>query len=113
MSRKLLDLNPLTGERVVFEYDTQTDKMRLTHEQDVQSIIDGNKRLANDESLSRKGIKNDWWHYATIPNVVAMKWLQEKGVDVHNPAHKQSVFKLLNDPEYKYLKTTTLTHNGN
>jgi hypothetical protein len=110
--RKLLDFNPLTGERCIFEADAQTNTMRLTHEQDIGDILDGNKRLANNEDLSRKGIKRDMWHYATVPNAVALKWKQEKGVDVFNPEHRKAMFKLLNDPEYRYLKTTALTHGG-
>ncbi len=110
--KKLLDYNPLTGESVTFEANAIEGKMRITHEQDVSAIIDGNKRLANNVDFSRRGIKNDMWHYATIPNVVAMKWLNEKGVDIFNKDHRKKVFALLNDPEYTYLKTTTLTHNG-
>ena len=110
--RRVLDYNPLTGERVLFEYERDTDRMRITHEQDVQAILDANKRMQANESLTRKGIKNDMWHYATIPNVVAMKWLQEHGVDINNPGHRKKMFSLLNQPEYKYLKTTTLTHGG-
>lgn len=110
--RKLLDYNPLTGERCIFEADGEANTMRLTHEQDVSAILDANKALANNEGLSRRGIKNDFWHYATIPNVVQMKWLNEHGVDVHNRDHRKRMFALLNSPEYKYLKTTTLHHGG-
>ena len=108
--RKLLDFNPLTGERAVWESDG--DKFRIVHEQDVTGIIDGNKRLANDEMYSRKHLKNDMLHYATIPNVVALKWKQEHGVDIFEKNDRKKVFSLLNSPEYKYLKTTTLTHGG-
>lgn len=108
--RKLLDHNPLTGERVIFE--SGAGKMRLVHEQDVGEILDGNRRLANNVDLSKRGIKKDMWHYATIPNIVALKWKQEKGVDIFDPSHRKAMFKLLNDPEYAYLKTTTLTHGG-
>lgn len=110
MLRKLLDHNPLTGESVVFEADGA--KVTLTHEQNVESILDANKRLANDQSASRKGIKNEMWHYATIPNVVALKWKLELGVDIFDPSHRKAMFRLLNQPEYAYLKTTTLKHGG-
>jgi len=110
MAKHLLDFNPLTGEQVVFDY--QGDKVQITHHQDVARIIEGNKALAKNDGLTKRGIKNDMWHYATIPNVVALKWKQEKGVDINNPAHRKAMFKLLNDPEYAYLKTTTLKHGG-
>jgi hypothetical protein len=108
--KEVLDFNPLTGETTRFESDGE--KFRIVQYQDISPILDGNKRLAADESHSRKGIKNDMWHYATIPNTVALKWKQEKGVDIFNPEHRKKMFKLLNDPEYSYLKTTTLKHGG-
>lgn len=108
--RKELDYNPLTGERAIWESDGV--QARIIHEQDVSRIVDANKRLANNEGLSKRGIKNDMWHYASIPNVVALKWKEEHGVDIFNPDHRKKMFSLLNSPEYKYLKTTTLTHGG-
>ena len=33
------------------------------------------------------------------------KFLTEKGVDVHNPDHWPAVQRLLNDPDWRYLKT--------
>lgn len=109
MAKRLLDFNPLTGESVFMQ--TDNDQMRIVHEQDVTSIIDGNKRLANDPQITRDGIKNDMLLYASIPNTLIVKWKQELGLDVFNKAHRNRLFKLLNSPEYKYLKTTTLTHN--
>lgn len=111
MSKRLLDFNPLTGERVIFDY-THDDKMLITHEQDVGAILDGNKRLANNEGLTQRGIKADMWHYATIPNALIVKWKQELGLDVFDQSQRKRVFKLLNSPEYRYLKTTTKHHGG-
>jgi len=112
--RRLLDHNPLTGESVIFEYEAGSDKdtLRITHEQDVSALLDGNKRLANDRDITKKGIKNDMWHYASIPNALILKWKEELGVDVFDKNDRKKVFKLLNSPEYKYLKTTDLTHGG-
>jgi ribonuclease HI len=42
-----------------------------------------------------------------IPNLVIEKWRNEKGIDVLNKDHWPAVKKLLNDPEYKWLKTTS------
>ncbi len=102
--KRLLDYNPLTGESVVFNYDDATDVLTLVHEQDVSGILDQNKALAAD---------TDMLHYASVPNSVILKWQLEKGVDVFNTKHRKKVFKLLNDPEYRYLKTTSITHNFN
>lgn len=105
-----LDRNPLTGE--VCYMQVEGDTFRIINTQDVTPIIDANKRAQNAPELTRKGIKKDMIHYASIPNTVILKWRQELGVDVFNHDHRKKVFSLLNDPEYKYLKTTTLNHAG-
>lgn len=108
--KKLMDFDPLTGESTVFESDGE--RFRIAQYQDVQPILDANKKLAANDGYSKRGIKNDMWHYATIPNVIAMKWKNEHNVDIFNNDDKERMFKLLNSPEYAYLKTTTLTHGG-
>jgi hypothetical protein len=47
----------------------------------------------------------DMWKVASIPILVQFKWLTEKGVDVNNPDHWPAVQRLLNDPDWRYLKT--------
>ena len=108
--KKLMDFDPLTGESTVFESDGE--KYRIAQYQDVTPIVDANKKLASNDDYSKRGIKNDMWHYATIPNVIVLKWKEEHGVDVFDQNHRKKVFALLNSPEYKYLKTTTLNHGG-
>ena len=93
-----------------FDYDESTDTTYIGREQDVSLILDANKVLANEPEVTKRGIKDGWWHYATIPNIIIEKWLNEKGVDVYNKDHQKEVFKLLNQPEYRYLKTTTKMH---
>ena len=111
--KRLLDYNPLTGESVVFDYNEATDVLQLTHQQDVSRILDRNKELSANTDRTKKQIKNDMVHYASIPNTLILKWKQELGVDVFDTKHRKKLFKLLNDPEYRYLKTTTITHNFN
>lgn len=106
--RRLLDYDPLTREATYFE--AKDGAWTIESKQDVTPIIELNKMMQNDEDYSKRGMKADWWHYAKIPNVIIEKWMREKGVDVFNKAHRKKVFALLNDPEYKYLKTTTKRH---
>ena len=110
MTKRLLDRNPITGEEVYHEYNASAHTTTITHEQDVQPLIDRNIMSANDDDKTKHGIKNDWWKYASIPNIIAMKWKQEKGVDIFNRDHQKAMFKLLNDPEYKFLKATSKHH---
>jgi len=108
--RRLIDRDPMTGEAVWYEYNAVADSATITHEQDVGAILERNIASANDGDKTKSGIKRDWWKYASIPNIVALKWKQERGVDIFNQDHSKEMFKLLNDPEYKYLKTTSGYH---
>lgn len=111
--KQLLDYDPIRGVSCFFEYKAGTKEIVLTHEQDVQAILDRNKEMANNDDKTKRGIKNDWWHYASVPAVVEIEWMQKYGVDMSNPGHKKRVFELLNHPDYKYLKTTAMIHTIN
>ena len=110
--KRVMDYDPFTGITTTFDYDWQTDTTYLHRESDVSGILDYNKSLQNEEEHTRKGIKSGWWHYANIPNIIIEKWLNELGVNVYDKEHEKKVFSLLNQPEYKYLKTTTKMHWG-
>jgi hypothetical protein len=108
--RQLLDTDPLTGVSTYF--NSEEGQFRFTSEQDVSLILDGNKSLANRDSYTTKGIKEDMWHYATIPAVVELEWKQKYGVTLEDPNDKKKIFQLLNHPDYRYLKVTNKTHRG-
>ena len=110
MSKRLIEYDPLTRTSLVSNYDEQTDTLTLTTEQDVEPILDYNKSLQNDSDYTRKGIKNEMWHYACIPNVVIEKWLNEEGFNIFDKNNDKALFKKLNSPEYKYLKVTEKIH---
>ena len=111
--KRLLDYDPLTGVSCWFEYQHAEDRMVLTHTQDVSSILDANKAQANDDDKTKRGWKNDWWKYASVPAIVEIEWMQKYGVKIDNPAHSKKVFQLLNHPDYRYLKTTAKVHTVN
>lgn len=102
--RRLLDKDYLTGVSTYHNYDHSTGITTIETLQDVQPFIDKNKALHNT-SYQRDGIKDDWQHLATIPIGVQMVWLKEYGIDVYKPEHIPRIRKLLNDPDYRYLKT--------
>lgn len=112
MSKRVLDYDPLTGITTNFEYNYATDETTISREQDVELILDINKAITNDEDISKKGIKHGWWHYAQVPNIIIEKWRREHGVDFFNKDHQKAWLKLINQPEYRYLKTTTKMHRG-
>lgn len=71
---------------------------------DVQPIIDNNKRLAADGdgySPSR-----EMRRIASVPLVIVEKWRNELGVDLFNKDHLPAVRRLLNDPDYRFLRTS-------
>ena len=105
--KRLLDYDPLTGISQYFHYSESTGEWAIESVQDVDTILDMNKSMQNDESYSELGIKNEFWHVARIPVVIQEKWLREDGIDVFNKDHWKKVKRKLNDPDYLYLKTTT------
>lgn len=109
MTKRVLDVDPLSGVRVVYEEESD-GSIAIHHEQDVTRYLERNKALANDDDRTKAGLKGEMWHYASIPTIVQMKWLKEHGVDIYKPEHRKKMFKLLNDPDYRYLKTTSAYH---
>jgi len=111
MFKRNLGKNSLGVDRI-FHYDDITDKCHIEYKQDVTPLLERSKKLANDESYSKKGIKDDWWHFANIPAVIQLKWIQEYGEknDPMKPENEPLLFRLLNSPEYRYLKATNKIH---
>jgi len=109
--KRIIDFDPFTGVTDVFEYDYLTDVTTVSRHQDVEPILEQNKFLQNDESYTKKGIKNEFWHYASLPTVIIEKWHRELNIDVFNKNDERKVFQLLNSPEYRYLKTTHKYHS--
>jgi len=100
MKRELLDYDPLTGIREYFEWDEQGNEY-ITEEIDrslTQQVINQNKRIEG------AGKGKDMWLAASIPPEVQYEWLDKFGIEFWNPAHKEGVKRLLNDPDYRYLR---------
>lgn len=112
MSKRILDYDPFTGITTYFDYVPETDTSIVHREQDVSKLLDMSKAMANDGDVWKQGVKNSWAHYCILPNIVIEKWLNEYGIDVFNKDHEKAWLKLVNQPEYLYLKTTTKMHRG-
>lgn len=102
MSKRLFDHCHMTGVTEWFE-DTD-DGFNIHYEQDAEPIIELNKAK---QSMGRAFYAKDpeLWKVASIPIGVQYKWMVEHGVDVMNKDHWPKVKRLLNDPEWRYLKT--------
>jgi len=98
--KRLLDYDPFTGLMTFHDYDETEDKTFISYEQDVEPILDRNKRAQNEAT----GPMGDMVHVASIPSSIQLKWLIEHGVDITNKDHMPKVKRLLNNSEYRYLK---------
>jgi hypothetical protein len=74
----------------------------IQYRSDVGANIEANKAQFNDPG---KGIGGLGRKVAHIPNAVAMIWLTRYGIDVWKKDHAPAVRKLLNDPEWRHLRT--------
>lgn len=109
MARHLIDYNPITGESVHMDYK-DGDSITITHTQDANVILDSATELRNNADYSRRGIKNDHWHYARVPNAVALEMKTKHGVDMlTGKTDWKSVLKCINT-HYPWLKVTDKTH---
>ena len=102
--------DPMTGLTTSFDYDEDTDTAILKYEQDAEPSLEVTKALQNNTDYTRHGIKNEFWHYASIPVGIQMKWLIEDGIDVYDNNDWPAVMRKLNDPDYRHLKATAKFH---
>jgi hypothetical protein len=108
MDTRSLGIDPLSGLETIMHYDDATDISTFEYRQDITPIIDLNKALHNS-SFQRDGIKEDMVHAAIIPPGVQMIWMTEHGVkDVYADEYWPIVRRLLNSPDYRYLKTGSM-----
>jgi len=91
---------------VTFHWDHDDGgKFHVNHNQDVEPYLERNKAIATS-GWDGYDDSRDFRKIGTVPDVIAYEWLTKRGVNLFNPDHKLAVRKLLNDPEYRYLRTT-------
>lgn len=80
--------------------------------QDVEDIIENNKRLQKEAQ------RGDWRHKASIPNNILNKWLNEEwdrgnvNLSLFSEEMDRIVARKLRDPEWAYLRTDAPHLNG-
>jgi len=104
MSKRLVGHDPLTKTSTYHLYDSSTDKTHIETVQDVSGFLKRNKALANDSNYKRQGIKKDWYHFATVPNVVLMELKNKYGLDYEQKDDLPKIERIL-QRDYKYLLT--------
>lgn len=101
--QRVLDYDPMTGIKETF-IAREDGGFSIVTEQNCTDILELNKAKRN-EGRSYYAADPEWWKVAEIPIIVQMKWMVEHGVDIMNPDHADGMTRLLNDPEWRYLKT--------
>ena len=105
MAKRLLNYDPVTKTSSWHDYDHSTKTTYITESQDVSSILKRNEILRNDSEYKRRGIKEDAYHYATVPNSVIVEWKQRFNVDALCENDFPKIDKLLSSTDYAYLRT--------
>lgn len=107
---EFLDYDEFTGLRYSTDFDEMTGRMTVITEQDVEPLLDWNKKLAN-EGVCDQGIKGEFFWWATIPNVVKLKLKAEYGLDVYSAdTSMQKRVRQVIERDFPYCKTTYLKH---
>lgn len=102
--KKLLKRNPVSGAETWFHHDGE--KIFIERKQDLSWVNDIRQRMRNDfEGYKDKG-DNHFHHVAHFTAVEMDHILNTHGIDVLNEEHADRVWKLLNDSDYRNLRTT-------
>ncbi len=106
MSKRILDYDPLTKTTTWFEGNGD-GTFTVSQQQDVTGLIERNKRLAADGQYKRDGIKEDWYHFATIPNTVLHEIMKKYKINplTGDDAELKKLERVLASNEYRYLRT--------
>ena len=99
-SERLLDYDPVSGMKEWFSYDESTDTTAIRYEQDITEVIDACKAAQNEDFDKRA----DLWHAAHVPVGILMEWVAKYGVRAWDKNHAPAVRRLLNDPDYRWLR---------
>lgn len=101
---ELIDSNPHTGlNKFIRSNVDDPDTVEVRYEQtanSIQAILDRNKESQADPFDK----SSDMWHAAHIPVGVMYEWKVKHGVDAWDPNHRPAVMRLLDDPDYRYLR---------
>lgn len=96
----------MSGTDVLTELKMEGRDLVVRSYQDVEDIIENNKRLQNEPQ------KSDWGrHVASIPNNIYLQWLNEAwaagnvALKAYSKEMDEIVARKLRNPDYAYLRT--------
>tara|TARA_R110000851_G_scaffold65236_3_gene148165 strand:+ start:1082 stop:1432 length:351 start_codon:yes stop_codon:yes gene_type:complete len=100
--------NAEKGAMETWTWNPTTEQFTIKNTFELGSVLEANKRQQSASLDQRYG--NEMMHsVAEIPMAMVTVFLKKHNVDVFSqePEQKLKLRKLLDDPEYRYLKTTT------
>ena len=106
MDKRLLSRDPITGLLTYHSYDFLTDTTIISYESDPTPVLDINQKIANETDFTKKGIKQGWWLYASIPVQLQVEWLINEGIDIYKKEDWPRVRAKINDRDFCKVKTT-------
>jgi hypothetical protein len=89
------------------DVNQETGGVILHTKGDCDPVLEHMKRIRNSGE-NDKGIKNEFWHYCTIPAAVEVA-LRDRGIDIYDKNCTKDLLKIINE-EYPDLKATRLHH---
>lgn len=101
--KRLLEYDPVTKTKTWFEGDGYGG-FHIAQEQDVEGIINYCQALKNDSEYKKKGIKEDWYHFATIPNTILHEILIKHNLDFNRKEDMPKIESVI-QTEYPKLMT--------
>jgi hypothetical protein len=107
MQKYKQEWNPYTGAMETWYWDEATESFVVRNRWDLGDILANNKRKANASVDQRFG--NDMMHHvAEIPMGIIAKFRKDYNIDIFSsdPDQQKALMKKLDDPDYRYLKTT-------
>ena len=101
--KRLIEVQP-DGIVEWLHFDAGSGAFAIERVQDVEPVLEANKAAANagDGYSASRELRQ----VAEIPMVVALRWKEERGIDLFNRDHWPAVKKLLRDPEWRHLRTS-------
>lgn len=99
--------NPYNDSTEHWYWDDVNEKMTIKNTFDVSDVLKNNKAQANNSIDGRFG-KEMIHHVAEIPVCFIVKFKEEHNLDVFSsdPTEQKRLLRLLEDPDYRFLKTT-------
>jgi hypothetical protein len=104
-ARRRMLLKRFTNDGLIlrtYDYHEGIDRPVIRSTQDVEPIIENNKRLYNDGdgySPSR-----EWKRAASVPNIIIEQWMK-KGINAYKYEDTPKILAMLDSPEYRFLRT--------